>query len=119
MDAPRSARLREFLQRLSFAEPAGDAAAALALLAELLNAVEDEMTSIPYSPSRTDGRMYPPQPDSARTEGEAEGITRYRSAHHNTWIGEDGAIRIDEVKGPCVINKPGRSGNLIVVRAKR
>jgi hypothetical protein len=119
MDATKKERLGEFLRRLAKADPAADAAEALALVTEILNAVEDEMTSIPYNLSRTNGRMYPPQNDSARMEGEAIGVTRYRSASHNTRIGEDGAIRIDEVKGKCVINKPGRSGKTIVLPAKR
>ena len=39
------------------------------------------MTSIPYDPANwmTDGRMYPPQPDSKKAVSGRSDVTRYRS----------------------------------------
>ena len=57
--------------------------------------------------------MYPPAEDSVRTHGLPPGVLRYRSVAHNTYVHASGAIRIDGVKGPCILNKPGRNGHLI------
>ncbi len=84
-------------------------------LGEILKAVEDEMTAIPFNPAmpRTDGRMYPPLNDSERAVPGRSDIKRYRSAQHNTFIGTNGAIRIMEINGICLLNKPGRDGRCI------
>jgi hypothetical protein len=64
----RSERLALFIERLSAAPAANSTEEALILLAATLNGVEDEFTTIPFDLSRSDsdGRMYPPLPDSAR-----------------------------------------------------
>ena len=113
-------RFEVFRKRLESAAPAASAAEALALLSNTLNAVEDDMTSIPYNATlpMDDGRMYPPQEDNAHTEGEFPGVARYRNARHNTRIDWYGGIRIDEVRGKCVLNKPGRSGQKIALHPK-
>ena len=69
MDATRAERLAEFLRRLSAAPAASSFDEAYRQLGDILNAVEDEMTSIPFDPAnwQNDGRMYPPQMDSLRT----------------------------------------------------
>lgn len=115
MDRGKHERLHEFLRRLHSAAPAGSHDDAYRLLCAALNGVEDEMTSIPYNPDlyRSDGRMYPPQADSARSVGELEGVIRYRSVRHNTRIHHEGGIRIDEVGGACLLSKPGKSGKTI------
>src|SRR5258708_35188348 len=64
----RAVRLAEFLRRLSEAPPANSAGEAFQLVARTLTSVEDELTDIPENPDawQTDGRLYPPQPDSRR-----------------------------------------------------
>jgi hypothetical protein len=80
------------------------------LLASTLNAVEDEFTNIPFDPSKweTDGRMYPPQPDSLRqVDGHPE-LRKYRNRNHYTIIGDDGSIQIEK-GGQCLLIKPGQT----------
>jgi hypothetical protein len=101
MALTRSERLAIFLDRLSAAPAASSAEEALILLAATLNGVEDEFTTIPFdlSRSQSDGRMYPPLPDSAREVPGRPDVTRYRSRAHNTWVAANGAIRIASVDG--------------------
>ena len=80
---------------------------------DILNWLEDEMTSIPYDSTfpLNDGRMYPPQPDSKKAVSGRADVTRYRSKGHSTLIGENGAIRInDHTSGNVVFDKPGADG---------
>ena len=99
LDRPRAERLAEFFRRLEAALPAESSQEAFDQLAAVLNEVEDEMTTIANQPElwQTDGRMYPPQPDSARSVEGHPGVTRFRSRGHNTFIGKNGAIEIQEV----------------------
>jgi hypothetical protein len=59
------------------------------------------MTPIPYDPANcaTDGRMYLPQPDSARRVRDCPDVARYRSVGHNTFVATDGALLITDLKG--------------------
>lgn len=115
----KEARLAEFVQRMEAAPPAGSADEAMTLLSNTLNEVEDELTDIPFDPDRwmNDGRMYPPQADSAReVDGRAD-LTRYRSVRHNTWIRTNGAIRIEELQTRAVLlDKPGGDGCRVDLR---
>jgi hypothetical protein len=109
----KAARFAEFLKQLDESSPASSAEEALEILAATLNGVENEFTSIPFEPDKwlNDGRMYPPQPDSARSVPGHRDITRYRSVGHNTWIAANGAIRIAEAAtGAVVLDKPGADG---------
>lgn len=110
----KAERVAEFLKRLEAAPPAKSSDEAYALVANTLNGVENELTSIPYDPERwmDDGRMYPPQADSAR-ESPLPDVVRYRSKAHNTLIHVSGAIRIETVGGQCLLNKPGHNGHLV------
>jgi hypothetical protein len=109
-DASRSERLEEFFRRLAAAPPAADHDEAIKQVADTLNQVEDELTSIPYDPTfpLNDGRMYPPQPDSKKAVSGRPDLTRYRSKGHSTIIGDNGAIRIiAHATGEVVFEKPG------------
>lgn len=109
----KRARFEEFIRRLSAAPPATSFEDAYELLCDTLNAVEDEMTEIPYAPERwlTDGRMYPPQEDSMRSVPGRPRIKRLRSRAHNTFIGENGALKIQVIEETTVLlSKPGADG---------
>ena len=106
-------RFATFCQRLQAERPARTFAQAYEQLCSTLNAVEDELTGIPYNPDnwQTDGRMYPPRPDSMReVDGHPE-VTRFRSSAHNTFIGDNGGIEIQTVSSKEVVfSKPGEDG---------
>ena len=115
-DADRAARLDEFLRRLTLAPPAASHDEALAQVARLLNAVEDEMTSIPFDPTfpLDDGRMYPPLADSRRPVPGRTDVVRYRSKAHSILVGANGAIRIVAGSaGPTLLTKPGADGRTL------
>lgn len=67
-DATKPERLAEFLRRLRMTPAASDFNEAYCQLCDILNAVEDEMTSIPFDMAnwQSNGRMYPPLRDSLR-----------------------------------------------------
>ncbi|MGC2855468.1 hypothetical protein ACM64Y_08335 [Novispirillum sp. DQ9] len=115
MTASKAQRLAVFLEKLGQAPPARSAAEARQLLETVLNAVEDTLTSIPAAPDQwqTDGRMYAPRDDSARTVPGRPDVTRYRNRNHNTWIGQNGAIRISRSDGACLLDKPGLDGRTV------
>ena len=60
-DPAKAERFAEFLRRLRAAPAASSFTEAFRQLGDILNAVEDELTSIPYDPAnwQNDGRMYP------------------------------------------------------------
>jgi hypothetical protein len=113
MTLERRDRFAVFTQRLLDAPCASSAEEVYVLLSDTLNAVESDFTSIPFDPSRweSDGRMYPPQSDSAREVAGRPELTRYRSRGHNTYIAKNGAIRIETANGDVVLSKPGCDGN--------
>src|SRR5437899_13057626 len=84
MPPSRSERLAALVQRLKAAPPAQTFEEARQQLSDILNAVEDEMTDIPFSPAawQSDGRMYPPQDDFERSSGNPA-WRRFRSKLHN------------------------------------
>jgi transcriptional regulator with XRE-family HTH domain len=81
LDATKGERVREFLRRLAAALSASDHDEAMGQVADILNQVEGEMTSIPYDPTfpLNDGRMYPPQLDNKRAIPGRANVVRYRS----------------------------------------
>jgi hypothetical protein len=114
---PKRVRFAEFLRRLGAAPGAASFEAAYAELCRLLNAVEDELTTIPFAPERwqTDGRLYPPQPDSMRDMAGWPQVVRFRSRRHNTFIGANGSIEIraashDWRDGEVLFTRPGADG---------
>jgi len=110
--ASRTERLAEFLRRLTDAPPAASAGEARELLASILNAVEDELSGVPFDLTKwqSDGRMYPPQDDSKRQVPGYSNVTRFRSRGHNTFICTNGAIEIAEVGGAVLLRKSGVDG---------
>jgi hypothetical protein len=112
LQTPKHERLEEFFHRLASASAATSSAAALDLIAATLTAVEDDLTDVPADPERwmTDGRMYPPQPDSRREVSEYPEVTRYRSRAHNTFIRSNGAIEIRDLADQVLFRKAGADG---------
>ncbi|MFY0525517.1 hypothetical protein ACN28I_21025 [Archangium gephyra] len=113
MEHTKTQRIQEFIKRLGALAPAASFAEAKQQLDDTLNAVEDEMTSIPFNPEtwETDGRMYPVQPDNARTVPGHPSVKRLRSRGHNTFIGANGSIEIQAVGNAAVLfRKPGVDG---------
>ncbi|HEX6086448.1 MAG TPA: hypothetical protein VF266_18110 [Thermoanaerobaculia bacterium] len=108
-------RLRELIRRLRLAPPAASFDEARRLLETTLNAVEDEMSGVPFDPARwqSDGRMYPPQDDSERTVPGQAAVRRYRSRRHNTFIGNNGALEIRTVEHEILLRKAGADGRFI------
>jgi hypothetical protein len=105
-------RLKIFLERMEVAQSAGSADEALTLLTSVLNAVEDEFSSVPNNPTlwKTDGRMYPPKADNIRSIPNRPSLQRYRHVNHNTFIGQNGSIRIETVTGKVLMDKAGADG---------
>ena len=105
--------MEELFRRLAQRLPVSSGEDALAVLVSTLNEVEDEMTGIPYNPDSwaTDGRLYPPLPDSRRPVSGRPDVARWRSKGHNTYIRNNGAIEIARVPdGLVVFEAPGRDG---------
>jgi hypothetical protein len=124
MSSPRkltqAERIAVFLKHLQEAEPAVGGDEAFGLLAGTLNAVEDSFSGVAYDPDKhlTDGRLYPPQGDNRREVPGRKDVVRYRSRGHNTWIADNGAIRIETIaKGAepavCCLDKPGADGKTV------
>lgn len=93
------ARLQLFYERLGNARAPSTHDESLALLRHTLDAIEDEHSGVPNKPDNWtyDGRLYPPQADSAYALDAFPGIVRYRSIAHNTYIARNGAIEIKSV----------------------
>jgi len=105
-------RLQEFYRRLTSSAAANDCDEALELIRQLLNAVEDELSGVPYDPAnwQNDGRLYPPLPDSVRPVAGLPGVKRFRSFRHNTFVAVNGAIEIRTIDGTLELSKLGRDG---------
>ena len=111
----RRERLAEFVRRLAAAPGMSSFDDAYRQLGEILNAVEDELTGIPFDPPRwqEDGRMYPPQMDNMRVVAGHLGVKRFRSRQHVTFIGDNGAIEIQSASGGTILSKAGSDGQSI------
>lgn len=116
MNRTRSERLREFFRRLMHLPKAANLNEARRQIESTLNAVEDELTAIPYDATTrgSDGRMYPPEDDAIRTVPGWPQLLRFRSRGHNTILRKNGAIEIREVAGSRVVfEKPGTDGKKV------
>ncbi len=105
-------RLAIFLKRLTENAETSSADEALAALTDILNAVENEFSGVPANPDGwlDDGRMYPPTELNRRAASGQPSLRRYRSARHNTFVGVNGSIRIEEIDGKILLNKAGSDG---------
>lgn len=110
---PKSARLAEFLRRLREAGPCSRTEDTRALIETTLNAVEDEMTNIPFNPAtwQTDGRLYPAQDDSIVDVPGVPDVLAFRHVAHRTFIGPNGSFEIQTLDGRVLITKPGVDGD--------
>ena len=110
-------RLQLFLERLNQAPPAESFEEAFRQIADILNEVENELTDISFDPDhwQTDGRMYPPQLDNVREVDANPRVRRCRTRAHNTFIGNNGAIEIQEGtgKGKVLLSKAGANGRTV------
>jgi hypothetical protein len=109
----KSERFSVFLERLKMAPLVATENEAYLQLYDTLNAVEDELTPIPYDleNSLTDGRMYPPFEDNKHSVAGHVRVQRYRSRGHNTFIGANGSIEIQLAQdGACLLSKHGQDG---------
>lgn len=112
MTVPKRERLQEFYRALA-AEPfASTYEEARAQHANVLNAVEDALTGVPYDPSQweTDGRMYPPLDDNMKKVPGHPHVRRFRHVLHSTYIGENGSIEITRYDGTVEFRKSGSDG---------
>ena len=114
-DATKAERFAEFLRRLGTAPAASDFDEAYRQIGDILNAVEVEMTTIPFDPAnwQNDGRMYPPQMDSLRAIPGRSDVKRFRSRSHNTLIGDNRAIEIRDLSSRAIFSKPGADGRTV------
>lgn len=108
----KAKRLKEFIKRLRVAPAATAVETAFDLLAQTLNAVEDEFSGVPFRPEnwQTDGRMYPPKEDSRVKCPERPSLKKYRNKGHYDYFGSNGSIRIETLAGEVLLDKPGQDG---------
>lgn len=105
-------RIAEFLRRLEAKPSVSTAEEALELISQTLNEVEDELTDISFNPEnwQTDGRLYPPQEDNARDVSGRDDLVCYRNRGHKTYIRNNGALEIRDLRGQVIATKPGSDG---------
>jgi hypothetical protein len=115
LELPKRWRLEEAFRRMREAPADATAEEALVRFSNILNDVEDQWTSIPYEPRNweADGRLYPPQRDSARVVPGHPRVVRYRSRMHNMFIGRNGGIEVRAIDGTVQFQKAGADGRTV------
>ena len=114
--ATRSERLAECFRRLTLVPAARSQDEAFGQLSRILNEVEDELSGIEYDiiTAGFDGRMYPPTWNNIRVDPRNQRIRLLLSLRHLTFIGENGAIKIEDRKtGQTNFDKPGEDGRKV------
>jgi len=118
----KTRRFQAFLDRLRELPAAASQDEAWTQVRNVLDAVEDEHSGVPYDSSRwhSDGRMYAPDADSRRGVPGHPRVIRYRSRAHNTFLGRNGAIEIRSAQpgvrpeaGDLLLTKPGADGRSV------
>jgi hypothetical protein len=108
--ATKRERLDEMIRRLNRLPLFEDAASVRLALEEVMRNVEDELSGIPENPnaaiSPPDGRMYPPDDRFEKVSGCLR-VRLFKQTAHETWFGENGAIKIRQSNGVIEIDKPG------------
>ena len=104
---PDSSGLKSSYVAIKASPVASNFTEAFGQISDILDFVEDEMTSIPFDPAnwQNDGRIYPPQFDSPRMVPGRGDVRRFRSRAHNTLIGDNGAIEIRDLSGRPILSK--------------
>ena len=116
MEVPKTERLKEVYRRLAAAPAARTYGEMRRQLDDVLNEVEDELSGIPYDPTRwaTDGRLYPVQDDNVHDIDGNPGVVLLRARGSVIYIGDNGAIEIqDVVAGVVQFSKPGSDGRSV------
>lgn len=77
--------------------------------------MEGEFSGVPFDPDQwmADGRLYPPRADNRRPVPSRPDLVRYRHFHARTWIGANGAIRIQTDSGKILVDKPDHDGRKV------
>ena len=88
-------RLAEIYRRLRAAPPTATDEEALALLGDVMNAVENELSGVPYDSDEAtmlvvSKRMYPPLADMQKPTT-IVGVRRFNTVQHEILVGLNGA----------------------------
>jgi hypothetical protein len=108
--ATKRDRLNEIVRRLNGLPAFHDGTSARSALEEVIRDVEDELSGVAENPnsatSPPDGRMYPPHELYEKASGSPR-VRLFKQTGHQTWFGENGAMRIQQSNGVIEIDKPG------------
>ena len=113
MEVPKAQRLQEVYRRLAEATAAATYAEMRRQLDDVLNAVEDQLTGVPYDPQHwlTDGRLYPVQDDNVYDVEGHPRVVLLRARRNNIYIGDNGAIEVHNTRSGAVeFSKAGADG---------
>jgi hypothetical protein len=112
MEVPKRYRLQEIYRRLTQVPAAGTFDEMRAQLADVINAVEDQLTGIPYDPAnwRNDERIYPVYDDNVFDVAGHPRVTLLRAKKNLVYIGDNGSAEIRNASGDVAFRKPGRDG---------
>lgn len=107
-------RLHLILAEMEANPAASTADEARALLARVMNTVEDGESGVEANPDADvdDGRMYPPADRYERAEPKP-GVRLFRVKAHRVYFGGNGAILITDLNDKILLDKPGADGRLV------
>jgi hypothetical protein len=112
MEVSRAQRLQEIYRRLAQAPAAGTFGEMRSQLDNVINAVEDQLTGIPYDPAnwQTDGRIYPVHDDNVFDVPGHPRVTLLRARKNLVYIGDNGSAEIRNASGDVAFRKAGSDG---------